>query len=340
MSTKQFFLGIDTSAYTTSVAVVDETGVCLSDARRLLDVKDGERGLRQSEAFFQHVNHFPERLEHALTVAGHPKLSAIAVSATPRDIEGSYMPVFQAGVRLAENLSVALGVPLYKTTHQDGHIMAGCQTHPVLLERPFLAVHLSGGTTEILRCRFLGTGFQAELIGGTKDLSFGQLIDRIGVHLGLSFPAGKPLEAMILEAEDKKNLRPCAFPKVKSAAWFNLSGLENKAYSLIEAGKQPADVAAGLIDCLARTLFEAVKTLESDPNPELTAYKDILIIGGVASNLRLRAALEQGFNALPQPLTARYASVADSSDNAVGVALIAKACYQQGSRISSPSSGD
>jgi len=340
MSANQFFLGIDTSAYTTSVAVVDDAGVCLADARRLLDVKDGERGLRQSEAFFQHVNHFPERLENALTAAGHPKLSAIAVSAAPRDVEGSYMPVFQAGVRLAENLSVALGVPLYKTTHQDGHIMAGCQSHPVLLERPFLAVHLSGGTTEILSCRFLGTGFRAELIGGTKDLSFGQLIDRLGVHLGLPFPAGKALEAMILEAHAQQSLKPSPFPKVKPSSWFNLSGLENKAYSLIEAGKQPADVAAGLMDCLSNTLLEAIKTLVSDATSEISEYKDILIIGGVASNLRLRAALEQGFTSLPQPLTARYASVADSSDNAIGVALIARACYHQGSRDSNQPFGD
>lgn len=330
MTNKNYFLGIDTSAYTTSVAVADEVGVCLSDARRLLEVKAGERGLRQSEAFFQHVNNFPECLEQALKAAGHPKLSAIAVSAAPRDVEGSYMPVFQAGVRLAENLAVALGVPLYKTTHQDGHIMAGCQSHPVLLERPFLAVHLSGGTTEILRCRFLGTGFRAELVGGTKDLSFGQLIDRIGVHLGLPFPAGKALEALILEAESKQLLKPGTFPKVKPASWFNLSGLENKAYSMLEAGKQPADVAAGLIDRLAETLLEAIKSLDCDPDLDPASYKDILIIGGVASNLRLRAALEHGFGNLPQPMTARYASVADSSDNAIGVALIARACYTQG----------
>ena len=207
MKAKTGFLGIDTSAYTTSVAVVDHNGACLSDARRLLAVKSGERGLRQSEAFFQHVNQLPELLAQALTDAGRPTLTGIAVSTAPRDVEGSYMPVFQAGVRLAESLSIALGIPLYRTTHQDGHLMAGCQSHPELLSRPFLAVHLSGGTTEILVCRFVGTGFEAELVGGSKDLSFGQLIDRVGVRLGLPFPAGKAMEALIRVAAPQAQVR-------------------------------------------------------------------------------------------------------------------------------------
>ncbi|SCZ82040.1 tRNA (adenosine(37)-N6)-threonylcarbamoyltransferase complex transferase subunit TsaD [Acidaminobacter hydrogenoformans] len=331
MKAKSAFLGIDTSAYTTSVAVVDEDGVCLSDARRLLEIKTGERGLRQSEAFFQHVNHLPERLEQALMDASRPQLSAIAVSRAPRDVEGSYMPVFQAGVRIAESLSITLGIPLYRTTHQDGHLMAGCQSHPVLLERPFLAVHLSGGTTEILVCRYVGKGFQAKLVGGSKDLSFGQLIDRVGVRLGLPFPAGKAMEALILEGETAENVvfKPSVFPKVRPSAWFNLSGLENKAYSLLEAGETPAQVAAGLMDCLSRTLMEALRCVQS--TLDCGDIKDVLIIGGVASNLRLRADLEQGLRKMkPCPLNARYASVAASSDNAIGVALIAKACYQQG----------
>ena len=327
MKAKTAFLGIDTSAYTTSVAVVDQDGACLSDARRLLSVKSGERGLRQSEAFFQHVNQLPELLAQALTDAGRPPLSGIAVSTAPRDVEGSYMPVFQAGVRIAESLSIALGIPLYKTTHQDGHLMAGCQSHPALLDRPFLAVHLSGGTTELLTCRFVGNGFQAALVGGSKDLSFGQLIDRVGVRLGLPFPAGKAMEALILEGEAAEGMvfKPSAFPKVKSGAWFNLSGLENKAYSLLEAGDKPAKVTAGLMDCLARTLLEAIRCVQSELSHQ--AIEDVLIIGGVASNLRLRAALEQGLRAIS--LNACYASVAASSDNATGVALIARACDQQ-----------
>jgi N6-L-threonylcarbamoyladenine synthase len=314
------YLGIDTSAYTTSVALVSETGVVLADARKLLEVKPGERGLRQSEAFFQHVNALPERLKTALETANHPIPDAIAVSAAPREQEGSYMPVFQAGVRLAESLAAVLRIPLYPATHQDGHIMAGCLTHPDLLQKPFLTVHLSGGTTEILSCRFVSHSFQSELIGGTKDLSFGQLIDRVGVRLGLPFPAGKSLEALILEARD---LKPCNFPKVRPEAWFNLSGLENKACGLLDTGNPPADVAAGLMDRLAQTLIDVIKAMDLDPE-----IRDILIIGGVASNLRLRSALETGLNELKSPLFARYATVDFSSDNAIGVALIARVRHQ------------
>lgn len=321
--TQRSYLGIDTSAYTTSVAMVDDTGQVLADARKLLDVKPGERGLRQSEAFFQHVNALPERLKAALITSGRPELSAIAVSVKPRDLEDSYMPVFQAGLRLAESLSVALDLPLYHTTHQDGHLMAGCHAHPDLLSKPFLAVHLSGGTTEILSCDFTGTGFKAQLLGGTRDLSYGQLIDRIGVRMGLGFPAGKTMEAMIeAAAQGPAPLEPLKFPRVTPQNWFNLSGLENKACQLLDAGHLPAQVAAGLLDCLAQTLLDVVRQLMPDLNPEI---KDILIIGGVAANQRLREALNQGFDVLEPPLVPRYATPAFSSDNAIGVALIARA---------------
>jgi N6-L-threonylcarbamoyladenine synthase len=316
------YLGIDTSAYTTSAALVDKHGTCLADERRLLVVKSGERGLRQSEAFFQHVNALPECLEAALAGAGHPEILGIAVSTAPRDLEGSYMPVFHAGLRIAEALASALQVPLLKTNHQDGHLMAGCHHHLELLDKPFLAVHLSGGTTEILSCRFEGQGFKAELLGGTLDLSFGQLIDRVGVRLGLPFPAGKQLEALTLGEVD---LKPAAFPAVRlirraeKEIWFNLSGLENKAYALLESGEKPADVAAGLIDRLAETVTQSIQSIETSGMVE-----DLLIIGGVASNLRLRERLTAGFNRGKTPLCTHYATVAASSDNALGVALLAR----------------
>lgn len=318
------YLGIDTSAYTTSVALVDQFGNCLADERRLLSVKSGDRGLRQSDAFFQHVNALPACLKSALAAVNEPELKGIAVSAIPRDQKDSYMPVFFAGLRFAEVLADTLKIPLLKTTHQDGHIMAGCHSHPDLLKKPFLVVHLSGGTTEILSCQYEGNGFKAHLLGGTLDISFGQLIDRIGVHMGLPFPAGKDLEALILS---ENALKPAIFPAVKSSnPWFNLSGYENKAYDLLNTGESKANVAAGLIDSLAETLLKSVQSIQNvksdQPFDPENGVEDILIIGGVASNLRLRALLTSGFEHSHRPLKVRYASVAASSDNALGVAML------------------
>ena len=182
-------LGIDTSCYTTSVALVEDGRI--AQERRLLSVAQGERGLRQSSALFQHVERLPELLE-ALFAHSPGCVDGVCVSTRPRDAEGSYMPVFKAGECAARAIAAAQGVPLVETSHQQGHIRAalvdsGCG------EAEFVALHLSGGTTEAV---FVGQGLKTRLIAMSADLHAGQLVDRVGVALGLSFPAGPALEAL------------------------------------------------------------------------------------------------------------------------------------------------
>ncbi|MBQ9198249.1 MAG: O-sialoglycoprotein endopeptidase, partial [Clostridia bacterium] len=185
-------LGIDTSCYTTSVAAAGENGVICSH-RRLLPVQQGARGLRQSEAVFAHIRQLPELFESAMESLGERTVDAICVSSKPRDDEASYMPVFQAGLSFARVTAAAMRVPLIQTTHQRGHVRAALQDSGLAAER-YLALHLSGGTTEVL----LMAGNALELISGTRDLHAGQLIDRVGVALGLPFPAGPYLEKLAM----------------------------------------------------------------------------------------------------------------------------------------------
>ena len=84
---KPYTLGIDTSCYTTSITVVDAKRDIIFENRKMLEVKKGARGLRQSEGFFQHVMNLPELLEEASKACDMKSLGCIAVSTRPRNVE-------------------------------------------------------------------------------------------------------------------------------------------------------------------------------------------------------------------------------------------------------------
>ena len=189
-------LALDTSNYTTSAAVFDGRTGC--NRSKLLEVRPGELGLRQSEALFQHVRELPGLLEQLEGQGLLDGITAVGASTRPREVEGSYMPCFLAGSSQGRSLAHTLGVPFFAHSHQQGHLAAAAWSagRLDLLDGPFLAWHLSGGTTELLRVEPQGYSVKGEIIGGTTDISAGQLIDRTGVLLGLDFPAGKALDAL------------------------------------------------------------------------------------------------------------------------------------------------
>lgn len=297
-------LGLDTSNYTTSAAVFDGAGG--ENAGQLLTVRPGELGLRQSDALFQHVKALPQRL-HELRQSGWlDGLSAIGASDRPRAVEGSYMPCFLAGDSLGQALALTLAVPFYRVSHQQGHLAAAAWSagRLDLLERPMLAWHLSGGTTELLYVEPDGVNVTARRIGGTSDISAGQLIDRTGVLLGLDFPAGKAVDQL---GKDQIGQR---FSVKLNDLTFSLSGMENKVRAMAERGDAPAQICGFVLetvsDVVRRTTQAALEQYPGMP---------VLCSGGVASNSRLRAVMEQACGAVfAQP---RYAR-----DNAMGVAIL------------------
>lgn len=293
-------LGLDTSNYTTSAALFD--GAVGENLGRLLEVRPGERGLRQSEALFQHVKRLPQILEELLRES--PDIRAVGASTRPRAVEGSYMPCFLAGESHGRGIAAALGVPFYPHSHQEGHLAAAAWSagRLDLLDTPFLAWHLSGGTTELLLVKPKSYTVAAEIIGGTSDLSAGQLIDRTGVLLGLQFPAGKALDSLYPQADT------CYEPSVKlNNLTFSLSGMENRVKGLMEEGARPANVARFAIDAVSNVVCRATQEARRR-YPGLP----VLCSGGVASNTRLRAALSEAVFAQPQ-----Y-----STDNAMGAAIL------------------
>lgn len=302
------WLGVDSSNYTTSVAIC-AGGEIIANLKRPLPVREGERGLRQSDAVFAHVKNFPSLMEELAPILRGCEVRAVACSTTPRDEEGSYMPCFLAGQAVASALCAACGAPMIPVSHQNGHIMAALYSAGAehLIGSPFAAFHVSGGTTEVLYVEPKENSFAVTLVGETADLNAGQLIDRVGVTLGLRFPCGPALEQLAAEADRKALPRPRI--SVKNCR-CNLSGGENMAAQLFAKTGDRALTAAFVMEFIARTL-EAMRDDVREHWPGIP----IVFAGGVMSNRMLQSRLGKG-----QP--AYFAEPAFSADNAAGVALL------------------
>ncbi len=328
MSRNNVIVGIDTSNYTTSAAVVDEDGKMLLNHKLPLKVREGERGLRQSDAVFAHVKNLSQTAKALGSFIRENGLSvkAVGCSSKPRNAERSYMPCFLAGESAAEFMSESLGVTLYRTSHQTGHVMAAAYSaygnDTARLEEltqpnnEFIAFHVSGGTTDVLLCR----GDEEEVlkieqIGGSRDINGGQAVDRAGVMMGLAFPCGAEMDAMALGYTGKVEKSRLSV----DGLWCNLSGLENKSAGLYEKTKDPAAVSAYVLDFLARTLEKITENA-------LAEYKipTVIYAGGVMSSLYVKKYL------------GKYGLFAEgqySSDNAAGVALTALEMHKRNKKV-------
>ncbi len=306
-------IGFDTSNYTASVSWTD--GKQEKSVRQLLFVKEGEHGIRQSDGVFQHMKIVPKLFEEITGDIDMTSVNAVGVSVRPRNVEGSYMPVFLAGEGYAKVVSDTLGVPLYKFSHQDGHIMAGiysCKSFE-LLEDDFISVHLSGGTTEILKSRYTGNNFTNEIIGGTKDISVGQFIDRVGVRMGMRFPAGKEIEKLAMTADAEQKL-----PVSVDGTYMNFSGVETKASRIAEECDK-ASLALGVLVNVGKTLTAAINCAVKNTN-----IHRVLIVGGVASNGIIRKMFDEKIDG-----KVYFAKPEYSCDNAVGIAYMTRIVHSK-----------
>ena len=304
-------IGFDTSNYTTSVACFN--GVDGENCSQLLPVKAGQLGLRQSDALFAHIKSLPELSGRLFSNVDPESIAAVAVSTRPRAVEGSYMPCFLAGIAQANLLSQVLHVPLYEVSHQQGHVAAALWSagRMDLMDRPHLAWHLSGGTTELLLIEPEGFNVKAIKIGGTTDISAGQLIDRTGQLLHLPFPSGKHIDALSQTAKDRSVFK-VKCPELK----FSLSGVQNKVEQYHEKNGDPAETAAYALRCVGNAVMTATRNaLKQYPGME------VVFSGGVASNSMLRQ--------ITKPLKPVFAEPRFSTDNAMGVAILGHRLLQE-----------
>ena len=314
---RQVVVGLDTSCYTTSAAAVTADGQVVASCRKLLPVKLGERGLRQSEGVFIHVRQLPDRLEALREFIRGDEIVAVCASARPRDEEESYMPVFQVGDAQARGMAAMLGVPCFASTHQRGHV-AAAMVDSGITPGDLLAVHLSGGTTELLSLR----GEALTLLGGTLDLHAGQVVDRVGVALGLPFPAGPHLEELALRGHAEARL-PVSMEG--GGLRCHLSGAESQAQRWIASGALSAeDTAMEIYDLLARTVARMILA-----GAAKTGIRQVLIAGGVASSALFRRLVTERIRKSDRGLRVCFGKPEYSGDNAVGTALIGAQKYRQ-----------
>ncbi len=304
---RKLSLGIDTSNYKTSVAVVDEDGEILYNHQQLLTVKPGARGLRQSEALFQHVQALPAALEEALRESDiRQRIGAVSASERPRPVEGSYMPCFTAGAGCGRTVAAALGVPFYTFSHQEGHIEAIRHYSPLRDKSPLLCFHFSGGTTEAL----LVEGDSFRQVGGSRDLAYGQVIDRIGVALGLSFPCGEAMDKIAMSSRGHPQILT---PIPVKDGYVHLSGIETQGQRLI--GRYPM---TSLVDDLFEKLSQSILTMTVQLSRKYE-IKDIIYAGGVSCSRYMRNYLVEH---LFRDLNIVFGKTELSADNAIGIALL------------------
>ena len=173
-----------------------------------------------------------------------------------------------------------------------------------LMDQPHLAWHLSGGTTELLLVEPEGKNVKCTRIGGTTDISAGQLIDRTGQLLQLPFPSGKHIDALSGEATLKELF------KVKCPGLeFSLSGVQNKVQQYYD-NHNAAETAAYVLRCISYAVYKATENA-------LKEYPGCSVVfsGGVASNSMLRDFMK--------PLDPVFSQPQFSTDNAMGVAVLA-----------------
>lgn len=304
------FLGIDTSNYTTSAAVYVSEENMIYQSKMLLPVKEGERGLRQSDAVFHHTKQLPERIEELFSVRDFEAPEAVGVSVRPRNIEGSYMPCFLCGEGFARSFAAINKIPVYQTSHQVGHILAALYSADRLdlINERFIAFHVSGGTTDCLLSQPHDDEIiRLEEIGTSLDLKAGQAVDRVGVMLGLRFPCGIELEKLAVNADKSYKIKP-----VIRDGSCSLSGIENKCRTLFEQGETRENIAKFCLDSVGAAVEEMTASA-------LEKYGNLPIVfaGGVMSDVLIKERLLARF---PQ---ADFAQPQFSCDNAAGVAIYA-----------------
>lgn len=309
-----YYLGIDTSNYTTSVALYNTEDKSVINIKKLLPVKQGEKGIRQSDAVFHHTVQLPELIEK-LFRENNIKIDGIGVSTKPCNVDDSYMPCFLVGISVAKSISRVLNIPLYEFSHQDGHIVAALYSanRLDLINEPFIAFHISGGTSQTIRVEPVLDYFKTDVISESLDLKAGQAIDRVGLMMGLQFPCGPELEKFALKSKK-------VYKKIKvfrRDGDFSLSGIENRCKKMLDDGNSCEDVALYCIEYIYSALEDTVvETIEK------FGILPLVFSGGVMSNSIIRAKIKEKFNAY-------FAEPQFSSDNACGIAILASICNKE-----------
>ncbi len=317
LNKNNLIIGIDTSCYTTSIAAITLDKQVILNEKIMLKVKENSRGLRQSEGVFQHVNNLGVLSEKIDKLKEKYEIVAICASEKPRPITESYMPVFNVGYNFSKLFSGLGGCKFYKTTHQENHIEASLLTNTLDNQNCFLSIHMSGGTTEILLVENKDSDYSVTIVGGSRDLSFGQLIDRIGVNLGYEFPAGKYVDEMACKCNE--TIRKGLKTSVKEG-YMNLSGLENQINKVIDQEDEKY-ICKLMLDSVVRNILKSLLYICEKYN-----IKEVVFAGGVSASKYISRELD--IKLKRNDIKAYFTKPEYCTDSGVGCALIGVKKYE------------
>lgn len=308
-----YILGIDTSAYTTSLCIVDfDTEEVILDSRKKLLVSKGQKGLRQQEAVFLHMKNFKDLFDEIYFDLN--KIKIVSVSSKPRNVIDSYMPVFTVGQNYGKVISKTLNCNYIEYSHQENHIAAAMIDYykSTKLDDEILAIHISGGTTEFLTLLKSKNGYATDIVAGTLDITFGQLIDRIGNLMEFEFPCGMHMEKYIY---DNKKIDKIKIPPISKGKFINLSGMENYYTNMYLSNKYEKQTIINLLfEYISACIINIINNLKDE-----YIFTKIIITGGVISNRVIRNYI---IDNLKDEFQLIFPSTANSSDNAIGNAYM------------------
>ena len=300
-------LGIDTSNYASSIAVIDyEKNEVLLNEKQFLPVKQGECGLRQQDAVFSHIKNLIDMLELVHNKFDLSCVQAVGVSVKPTNEEGSYMPCFLVGKLLSQMVKAVKDIPVIQTTHQDGHLNSALFSlnNESLYSQKIIVFHVSGGTTDMI---LVDNGNIVETVGSSNDLFAGQAVDRLGVKLGFPFPAGVYVSQLAQQCDE--TIKPKVSVKGLSC---NLSGLQNQCEKLIADGRDNSYVCKYCLSFIARTLIKMAENARKE-----FGNLPIVFVGGVMSSGTIKEIVQENME------NTYFVQPVFSSDNAIGTAAVA-----------------
>ena len=299
-------LAFDTSNYTTSACVYDTQAGIVWENRIMIPVQNGKCGVRQSDAVFHHV----KNLESLFDDIFQTDINCICASRCPSERENSYMPCFTVGMSYAKTISSLYGLPMYSYSHQKNHILAAAVTGGAqdILNTPFLAYHVSGGTTDVMLCSPDKEIFSVKKIGGSADISCGQLIDRTGTLLGFPFPCGKYIEKC-----SQGSLADNIKFKINDG-FYNFSGFQNKAEKMYFENKSTGEICNYILSVVLSFILNSIASFR-----KVYGELPVLMSGGVMSNKLLSDTIKQRLSGV------YFAEPKYSLDNAAGIAMLCAA---------------
>ncbi len=304
-------LGIESTAHTFGLGIVDSDGLVLADSKAVYTPKEG--GIHPREAAEHHQAKFLHVLQNLFNQVkiSPSQLQGIAFSQGP-----GLPPALRVGAVIARSLAKSLDIPLLGVNHCVAHIEQArffCQS-----EKP-LVIYLSGGNTQITTL----AAHRYRVFGETLDIALGNMLDMFARAANLSHPGGPKIEALAKETNDGYHSLPYTVKGMDLA----FSGLLTAAKQLLKKGIALEDVCYSLQE----TAFSMVAEV-SERALAHTQRDELIVTGGVAANSRLKEMLQ----VVADEHSAKFASVPKqyAGDNGAMIAYNGLLLLKTGNRIS------